>query len=62
MSESRLRERLFIGGRWAAPSGDRWIVAINPATEDESGRVHAASEADVDAAVAAARMAFDEGP
>jgi aldehyde dehydrogenase (NAD+) len=60
--QSNLRERLFIGGRWTEPAGDQWIVAINPATEEPSGRVRAGTEADMDSAVAAARKAFDEGP
>lgn len=54
--------RLFIGGEWIPSSSDRWLVSINPATEQESGRVPAANAADVDAAVSAARKAFDEGP
>jgi len=36
----------------------RWIAVMNPATEEEVGRVAAGSEADVDAAVRAAHRAF----
>lgn len=54
--------RLFIGGDWIPSQGDQWITAYNPHTEEESGRVAAAVRADVDAAVAAARSAFDHGP
>jgi betaine-aldehyde dehydrogenase len=57
-----LKDKLFIGGQWVASHGDEWIIGINPATEEEVGRVPAAVEADMDAAVAAARKAFDEGP
>ncbi|ODU07187.1 MAG: aldehyde dehydrogenase [Pseudonocardia sp. SCN 72-86] len=54
--------RLFIGGDWIPAQGDQWITAYDPHTEKESGRVPAAVRADVDAAVAAARVAFDAGP
>jgi aldehyde dehydrogenase (NAD+) len=30
--------RLFIGGRWVEPSSTEWLVSINPASEQESGR------------------------
>jgi aldehyde dehydrogenase (NAD+) len=54
--------RLFIGGDWVPSGGDQWITAYNPHTEEESGRVAAAVRSDIDAAVAAARTAFDSGP
>jgi aldehyde dehydrogenase (NAD+) len=54
--------RLFIGGQWVQPSSSEWLVSINPATEQESGRVPAANAEDVDRAVEAAREAFDSGP
>jgi acyl-CoA reductase-like NAD-dependent aldehyde dehydrogenase len=54
--------RLYIGGQWVEPSSTEWLVSINPATEQESGRVPAANAEDVDRAVAAARQAFDHGP
>jgi aldehyde dehydrogenase (NAD+) len=51
--------QLYIGGQWVAPAdGSRTLHVINPATEQEAGTVAAASAADVDAAVAAARAAF----
>lgn len=56
------QDKLFIGGDWVASRGSEWIEAINPATEEKVGRVPAATEADIDAAVAAARAAFDTGP
>jgi len=55
-------ERLLIGGGWVEPSSDRKIEVISPFTEEVIARVPAAQPADVDAAVAAARKAFDEGP
>src|SRR5438094_159639 len=49
---------LFVGGRWIkSKSGDGFDV-INPATTARLARVTQAGEADVDAAVAAARKAF----
>ncbi|MFD0691661.1 aldehyde dehydrogenase [Actinomadura fibrosa] len=57
-----VREALFIGGEWAAPSGGRRIEVVSPHTEEPVGRVAAADVPDIDRAVAAARRAFDEGP
>src|SRR5881227_1520149 len=49
---------LFVGGRWTkSKNGDAFDV-INPATTAPLARVTQAGEADVDAAVAAARKAF----
>ncbi|MGV0592179.1 aldehyde dehydrogenase family protein [Mycobacterium vulneris] len=55
-------DRLFIDGSWTTPSGnDRGDVVevIDPATEAVIGHVPNGGAADVDAAVAAARRAFD---
>jgi len=55
-------EDLIIAGqRRAAIDGETFTVA-NPATEQPIARVAKAGIADVEAAVAAARQAFDEGP
>ena len=54
--------KLYIDGGWAKSSGDDWIEAVSPATEEVIGRVPAANRADIDRAVAAARHAFDHGP
>jgi aldehyde dehydrogenase (NAD+) len=51
---------LFIGGDWVAPSTSATITAISASTEQPIGSVPEAQEADVDAAVAAARRAFDD--
>jgi len=51
---------LYIGGEWVAPAGDKSFVSINPSNMDTLGDVPAASEADVDRAVTAARDAFRE--
>ncbi|GAA1866636.1 aldehyde dehydrogenase [Actinomadura bangladeshensis] len=58
----REHDRLFIGGEWAAPAGTGTIDVISPHTEEVIGRVPEGTEGDIDAAVAAARRAFDEGP
>jgi len=58
VNESR---RLFIGGAWEAPSGDERLEVISPHTEKPIAAVAAAAPADVDRAVAAARLAQDEG-
>ncbi|MFZ0666655.1 MAG: aldehyde dehydrogenase [Acidimicrobiales bacterium] len=55
-------DKLFIGGEWLAPAGTGTIEVINPTTEEVCGTVPDGSEADIDAAVAAARKAFDKGP
>lgn len=51
---------LFIDGHWTTASGSGDVVeVVNPATEAVIGHVPNGSAADVDAAVAAARRAFD---
>ena len=53
---------MFIGGQWVpAHSQDRTDV-VDPATEEVWGSVPDADPEDVDAAVGAARRAFDAGP
>jgi len=62
--EQRIKsfDKLLIGGRWVTPSSDRKIDVISPTTEERIAQVPEAMEADMDAAVAAARKAFNEGP
>ena len=58
---ARPRE-LFIGGRWhAAQSGEAFDV-VDPASERVFAHAAAGGEADIDAAVRAARQAFESGP
>jgi aldehyde dehydrogenase (NAD+) len=57
----RTYDRLFIGGEWQEPAGDKAIEVISPHSEEIVGRVPEGSEADIDRAVAAARDAFDNG-
>jgi aldehyde dehydrogenase (NAD+) len=58
----QLQGRLFIGGRWVVPATGRTYAVVNPATEAELAQVAEADAADVDAAVQAARQAFEVGP
>ena len=53
-------DSLFIGGSWVAPSSPARIDVTSSSTEEHIGSVPEAQEADVDAAVGAARRAFDE--
>jgi aldehyde dehydrogenase (NAD+) len=51
--------QLYIGGTWTAPAGHDTIGVHSPATENRIGSVPRGTEADIDAAVAAARTALD---
>ena len=55
-------ESLYIGGSWVKPKGGEAYTVINPATEEAIGEVPVGTAADADAAIAAAREAFDKGP
>ncbi len=51
---------LFIDGEFVEPLSDERFATINPATEEHLSYVAAAGDADVDAAVRAARKAFSK--
>ena len=53
------RDQIYIDGQWVASDGDGSIDVINPSNEEVIGSVPAGTAVDVDAAVAAARSAFD---
>lgn len=53
------RTELFIDGQWITPNGTETVEVIDPATEEVFGTVPSGTVDDVDAAVAAARRAFD---
>jgi acyl-CoA reductase-like NAD-dependent aldehyde dehydrogenase len=61
-SPLRHPDKLFIGGEWRAPATGAMLDVFDSGTEEILVSVAAASEADIDAAVAEARRAFDEGP
>jgi len=50
----------YIGGKWVPPHGDETLAVINPATEQEIDSIAMGGSVDVDAAVAAARSAFED--
>jgi len=54
-----LRDRLFIGGAWVAPSGKQTIDVYNAGSGEVLGKVALGDEKDVDLAVSAARSALD---
>jgi aldehyde dehydrogenase (NAD+) len=51
---------LYIGGQWAVPASAERIGVTEAATEEHLGSVPAGTERDIDAAVGAARKAFDD--
>ncbi|MEY2437849.1 MAG: aldehyde dehydrogenase [Acidimicrobiaceae bacterium] len=57
----RVHDKLFIGGEWVAPAGSGVIEVISPHTEEVIATVPDGTAADIDAAVSAARTAFDTG-
>jgi betaine-aldehyde dehydrogenase len=52
---------LYIDGRWQAPAAGGTFPVVDPATEEVIAAVALAQAVDVEAAVAAARRAFDDG-
>ncbi|MCW2796088.1 aldehyde dehydrogenase [Nocardioides sp.] len=56
------RTAFFIDGTWAAPASSDLLQVISPHSEELVATVPEGAAADIDAAVAAARRAFDEGP
>ncbi len=50
---------LFINNQWVKPDSGKYIESINPATAKPLTKVAAANISDVDAAVTAARAAFE---
>ena len=53
-----INRKLFINNEWRDAAGGRTLEVVNPATEEVIATVASAEQADVDAAVAAARAAF----
>ena len=52
------RREFYINGRWTAPATPRDCEVIDPSTEDPCAIISLGSQADTDAAVAAAKAAF----
>ncbi|WGR62284.1 aldehyde dehydrogenase family protein (plasmid) [Paracoccus ferrooxidans] len=57
-----MQTRLYINGEWVAPAEGGTLPVIDPATEEVFHHIPAATAPDAEAAVAAAREAFDNGP
>ena len=53
-------DKFFIGGDWVSPASSRTIEVRNASTGEVIGSVPEGAEGDIDAAVAAARRAFDD--
>ena len=53
------RDRFFIGGAWVAPSTKHTTEVFNAGNGERMGRVPLGEEKDIDAAVSAARNAFE---
>src|SRR5216683_885725 len=54
--------RNYVNGQWVASASGETFPVYDPSTEEVIARVATANSADVDAAVKAARAAFDCGP
>jgi phenylacetaldehyde dehydrogenase len=58
---ARAEHRHFIAGRWVHSASGETFDTIDPATGQPIGRMARGNASDVDAAVAAARAAFEDG-
>jgi betaine-aldehyde dehydrogenase len=56
----QIRDKLYIGGQWIAPSGKQTIDVHNAGSGEVMGKVPLADERDVDRAVSAARAALEQ--
>jgi len=54
--------QLFIDGQWVPARSGQTFATVNPGTEEVIAQVAEGDAAEVDAAVRAARAAFDDGP
>ncbi|MCF6192950.1 MAG: aldehyde dehydrogenase family protein [Kangiellaceae bacterium] len=57
-----MNNKHYIDGKWVSSNSNAVIEVINPATEQVFETVAAGNDQDIDAAVNAARKAFDHGP
>lgn len=55
-------KKLYINGQWVEALTGRTFLTVNPATGEKLADVAEAGPGDIDAAVKAAREAFDHGP
>jgi len=57
-SKMKHEKEFYINGQWVAPKSDATMAVINPATEETVATISLGNSDDVDAAVVAARKAF----
>lgn len=60
-TDTRNRSGVFVDGRWRPALDGEDVVVVNPSDKSEVGRAVLGGARDIDAAVAAARRAFDDG-
>jgi aldehyde dehydrogenase (NAD+) len=60
--DSWKHDRLFVGGDWTASNAAGVLDVVDPATEEVIGSVPDCDAKTAEAAIRAARQAFDEGP
>ena len=53
--------KCLIAGQWVAPAGGQTLPLMNPSDGSQIGEIARGGQADVDAAVEAARRAYDGG-
>jgi betaine-aldehyde dehydrogenase len=58
-SDIKVHDKLYINGQWVKSTGTNTIDVINSTTEEVMGRIPEGTAEDVNAAVAAAKAAFD---
>ena len=58
----RREHQMFINGEWVSAQSGETLEVFDPATGETIAHVPAGNAADIDAAVMAARRAFDTGP
>jgi aldehyde dehydrogenase (NAD+) len=52
-------QKLFIGGKWREASSGQTLPVVDPSTGETFDRIPRGGAADIDAAVGAARVAFE---
>ncbi|HEX8998993.1 MAG TPA: aldehyde dehydrogenase family protein [Blastocatellia bacterium] len=57
--ETKIHDKFYINGQWIKPNGTGMIEVINSTTEDVMGQIPEGTAEDVNAAVAAAKAAFE---
>src|SRR5579884_1134258 len=56
------KKKFLVGGKWVEAASGKTFTTLNPATGEVLAYVAEGDRADIDAAVRAARKAFEEGP